>query len=145
MISSLGMAGKRGGGRSGAQGQAVDGPGFAWSLRGRSVLIVEDDFAIADDLQRAFERLGARVVGPVPVLDQALDLIQGNRPVDAAVLDINLRGTLVFPLARILRERGIPFVFATGYDQSVVPVEFRDVTRFEKPVDPLRIAQALFR
>src|ERR671910_940460 len=81
---------------------------------------------ISDDMARALQKLGAEVVGPVPTRDKALALVEAGR-VDAAVLDINLRGQTVFPVADALRERGVPFVFATGYDPSTVPAEYQDV------------------
>jgi CheY-like chemotaxis protein len=113
-------------------------------LDGRAVLIAEDNFTIADDLRRAFAGLGASVIGPVPDLGQALHIARTEDQLDGAVLDINLRGLLVFPVAEILCARGVPFVFATGYDQTMVPAGLRHVPRCEKPIDPVRVALALF-
>ncbi|WP_414472495.1 response regulator [Microvirga sp. M2] len=107
------------------------------------VLVVEDEYFIADDMAKALEKLGAEVVGPVPKPDKALMLLSSGEGIDAAVLDINLRGEEVFPVADALAERGIPFVFATGYDPSSVPVAYADVPRWEKPFNPDALAQAL--
>lgn len=107
------------------------------------VLVVEDEYFIADDMAKALEKLGAEVVGPVPRRDKALMLLSSGEGIDAAVLDINLRGEEVFPVADALAERGIPFVFATGYDPSSVPVAYADVSRWEKPFNPDALAQAL--
>ena len=112
------------------------------AVRPRRVLVVEDEYYLAQDLARALQKLGAQVVGPVPTLEAALALI-GAEPVDAAVLDINLRGEEVYPVADALAERGIPFVFATGYDRSSIPATYQDVPRWEKPFDPHELAKGL--
>jgi CheY-like chemotaxis protein len=106
------------------------------------VLIVEDEYLLADDMAQALRKFGADVVGPVPSSDQALALL-AEEPVDAAVLDINLKGQMVFPVADVLREQGVPFVFATGYDEAAVPEAYRDVPRWEKPFRPEDLAKAL--
>ena len=111
-------------------------------LARRRVLVVEDEYFIADDMVRILEKLGAHVVGPVPSKDRALALLERDR-VDAAILDINLQGEAVYPLADALLERDIPFVFATGYDQSVVPAAYGNVRRWEKPFEPEELARAL--
>ena len=111
-------------------------------LAGRRVLVVEDEFFLADDMAEALRTLGAEVVGPAPTRAAAADLLAGGR-VDAAVLDINLRGETIFPLADALRARGVPFVFATGYDASATPPAYRDVPRWEKPYDPGDLVRAL--
>ena len=118
--------------------------GSTHALSGRRVLLVEDDYFIVDDMVRAFRASGADVIGPVPSVEGALDLIAETAHLDGAVLDINLRGEMVYPVADALRERGVPFVFATGYDQAVIPPRYAEVTRCEKPVDPSTVAKTLF-
>ena len=86
-------------------------------LRGKNILIVEDDYLVADCTRRELEKCGALLIGPVPSVERALELVDEQKP-DAAVLDINLAGEKVYPLADILSERQIPFVFATGYEAS---------------------------
>ncbi len=113
-------------------------------LARRKILVVEDEYFIVDDLVRAFEATGAELVGPVASVDDALDLIEETERIDGAVLDVNLRGEMVYPVADALLARGVPFVFATGYDKGSVPAPYAHITRCEKPVDPRRIAQALF-
>ena len=112
-------------------------------LAHRRVLVVEDEYYLADDMAQALARLGAEVVGPVPTRDKALALLASGEKIDAAVLDINLKGETVFPVADALAARGVSFVFATGYDESAVPPAYRDVPRWEKPFNPQALAKAL--
>jgi DNA-binding NtrC family response regulator len=109
------------------------------------VLIVEDEYFIADDMAQALRELGAEVVGPVPNLTRAAAFIAANDRIDAAVLDINLAGESVFPIADMLADRGVPFVFATGYDQSALPPSYGRVLRWEKPFNPEDLARTLPR
>ena len=114
------------------------------ALAGRRLLLVEDEYFIADDLVRELLAGGAEVVGPAGSVDGALDLLDEAGRLDGAVLDLNLQGEMAFPVADALRERGVPFVFTTGYDQAATPARYALVTRCEKPVDAARIAAALF-
>ncbi|WP_207103034.1 response regulator [Paracoccus shandongensis] len=102
-------------------------------FQGRRVLVVEDEYIIAEDLREELEREGALVLGPVASVAAALDLLQGGPRPDTAILDINLRGERVFPVADRLRAMGVPFVFATGYDAEAIPRDYADVPRIEKP------------
>jgi ActR/RegA family two-component response regulator len=113
------------------------------ALEGRRILLVEDEYFIVDDMVRALEASGAGVIGPVASVDDALDLIETTN-LDGAVLDLNLRGEMAYPVADALIERGVPFVFATGYDKAMIPPRYAHVTRLEKPVETDRIARALF-
>lgn len=113
------------------------------SLDGTSILIVEDEYFLAEDLRDDLTRAGAKVLQPVGNIDRARDVVRSGERIDAAVLDINLDGEMVFPIADALRERGIPFVFATGYDRSVLPERFLDTPRVEKPFKSDRLAAVL--
>jgi two-component SAPR family response regulator len=104
------------------------------SLHGCRVLLVEDDYLIADDFVRRLHSAGAHVIGPAATLDGALALYESAGMVDFVILDINLRGTTVFPFATRLREDGVPFLFCTGYGDEVIDASFRNVERFEKPI-----------
>jgi len=112
------------------------------ALANRRVLVVEDEYFIADDITRALQALGAHVVGPAPDRERALDLLEKGR-VDLAVLDINLSGEMVYPIADLLVGRGVPVVFATGYDRAALPARFADAPRWDKPFDPGALARAL--
>ena len=104
------------------------------TLRHCRILIVEDEYMLADELQRELSRAGAVVVGPVPTVAMALDLLAREADLDGAVLDVNLGGDLVYPVADALAGRKVPFVFVTGYDAQVLPPRFAYAPRCEKPV-----------
>lgn len=112
-------------------------------LQDRRVLVVEDEYFIADDIAQALRKLGAEVIGPASDRAKALALLSSTERIDGAVLDVNLRGETVYPVAEALRARGIPFVFATGYDTSAIPSGYADIPRWEKPFDPHALARAL--
>ncbi len=116
----------------------------AASLAGRAILLVEDDYFIVKDLRRQFERDGATVIGPASNVPDALDLVRLSPRIDAAVLDINLQGEMVFPVADALAERGVPFVFATGYDAAVIPPQHGAIRHCSKPINPSSLAEVLF-
>lgn len=102
-------------------------------LQGCRVLLVEDDFLIADDFARRLTTAGAEVIGPAATLHAALTLYETSGTIDVVILDINLRGTQVFPLAHRLTEDEVPFLFCTGYGEEPVRGIFSNVPRFEKP------------
>lgn len=102
-------------------------------LKGRSIMVVEDEFFQAKDLSHALEDAGARLVGPFPSLNAAMDALKERPKVDAAVLDINLRGRAVYEVADLLAEQGIPFLFATGYDADLVPADHKERPVYTKP------------
>ena len=115
------------------------------TVAGRRLLVVEDDFFIAEDLARSFRAGGAEVIGPVARVDAALDLLGKAAPLDGAVVDINLQGEMAFPIADALLARGVSLVFTTGYDQANIPDRYHSVPCCEKPVDIVKIARKLFR
>ena len=115
------------------------------AVRGRRILVVEDDYMLARELQQELEDAGTEVLGPVPTVEDALALLAAEVvPPDAAILDVNLGGQLAYPLADHLREQGVPFVLATGYDAQSIPAAYANVPRCEKPLDVRRCLRALF-
>ena len=111
-------------------------------LAGKRILVVEDEFIVAAMICDILEDEGAAVVGPAGTLAEGLRFAQDD-PLDAAVLDWNLGGEPGVPVARVLRERGVPFVIATGY--GGVQDEFARVTVLSKPYQPGQLVEALAR
>ncbi|WP_260596625.1 response regulator [Sphingomonas endolithica] len=97
------------------------------------VLILEDDYYLATDLQGVLEKSGATVLGPCPEPEDAIVMLTRDRP-DCALVDINLGSGRSFDLPRALLAANVPFAFVTGYDQESIPAEFANVERLEKPV-----------
>jgi DNA-binding LytR/AlgR family response regulator len=120
--------------------QIADPPAL---LSGRRVLVIEDEYFIADELRQALAGLGAEIIGPFPDLTEAENVVNRGEPIDAALLDINVRSEMIFPLARTLRSCGVPLVFTTGYDKASVTAEFQDVPLLEKPLDIRRVVRLL--
>jgi CheY-like chemotaxis protein len=110
-------------------------------LRGLLILVVEDEYLVAAELVRALEHRGAAVIGPAGSIQDAFAALGQGCQIDAAVLDINLRGERCYPIADALRERGVPFIFATGYDACIIPETYVEVPRIEKPVDIRALAR----
>jgi len=111
------------------------------NLRGARVLIVEDAVLLAMELETGLSDAGARVIGPAYELEEALALL--DQSIDAAVLDANLNGHSVTPVAQALAARGVPFVFATGYgDAGGAPGDF-DAPVIRKPYDVTQVAAAV--
>lgn len=112
-------------------------------LQGRSILVVEDEFLIADNICEELISYGAIVIGPAQSVRRAFELLEAAKTIDAAVLDVNLGGELAYPVADLLMERDVPFVFTTGYDASALPARFVSVRCCEKPVDAGAVVEAL--
>jgi CheY-like chemotaxis protein len=96
------------------------------------VLVVEDDFFIAQDISNELARRGLGVMGPIADSRSALDLITKERP-DLAILDINLGGQMAYDVADALTSLHIPFIFASGYTRTSLPSRYQDVPLVEKP------------
>ena len=102
-------------------------------LRDRRILVVEDEYLIAMSLQDALENAGSVVVGPVPSVDKAIQKIESEPDIDAAVLDVNLGGMLAYPVADMLIARKIPFVFTSGYEDNVLRSRYAQIKNCPKP------------
>ncbi len=111
-------------------------------LAGLRVLVVEDEMMVSMLIEDMLTDLGCIVVGPAARLDEAITLAE-NEQIDCAVLDVNLGGQPIFPLADILRTKGAPFAFATGYGDAGL----RDVDRgspvLQKPFRESDLARIL--
>jgi CheY-like chemotaxis protein len=110
---------------------------------GRRILVVEDDWLIVTDLVQELEASGAHVIGPIPTLELALKKLDQMPDMSGAVLDVNLRGQMVFPLADELRRRHIPFVFATAYESETFPQAYRNVPVVKKGAGVDEVASRL--
>jgi DNA-binding NarL/FixJ family response regulator len=108
----------------------------------KRVLIVEDEAMISMLIEDMVLDSGCEIVGPAARLDRALTLaLQEN--IDIGLLDINVDGSVVFPVADVLRFRGIPFIFSTGYDFRALPERFNDCPTLSKPFSYENFAETL--
>lgn len=111
-------------------------------LRDARVFIVEDEFIVAALLEDRLRSLGCDVVGPAATVTEALDLLAAE-PVDVAVLDVNIAGEKVFPVADALEERGVPFIFATAYGASGINDRHGEKSVLDKPYQERALEHAL--
>lgn len=113
-------------------------------LRAPQVLVVEDDPFLSLHMEVVLSDGGMDPIGVASSVDDALALLGQTEP-DAAVLDVNLRGAYVFPVADALHKRGVPFVFVSAYasDETLFPKHLRNVPRSSKPVDETWLIETL--
>ena len=112
-------------------------------LTGRRVLVVEDESLVAMLLETILEDLGCTPVGPAATVEEGLQVAGGDEPLDAALLDVNVAGKQVFPIAEALKARGVPFVFSTGYGEGGLPDEWRGQATLQKPFTEAAVRDAL--
>ncbi len=115
------------------------------ALAGKAILVVEDEAIVAMLLENILEDLGCRVVGPALTLQQARDILALGAVVDAAILDVNLHGERVYPIAEILAQRGVPLAFATGYGEGGLEGAWRTHPAVQKPYTMDDIERAIAR
>lgn len=114
------------------------------SLTGLRILVVEDDYIVANECSALLRRNGAQVIGPVPDVARARATLFHERP-DCILLDINLKGEMAFDLAREVMMRGVPLIFTTGYDRSVLPSSLRGRPLMQKPVETRELIHVVRR
>jgi CheY-like chemotaxis protein len=119
-----------------------DLPSSGDRLRGLSVLVVEDNGLLCCVLEETLREAGCEVVGPYARLSEAMDAAEASR-IDLALLDINVRGELVSPLADRLRERGVPFVLTSAYEARELPYALQSATQLRKPYTDLDLLDRL--
>ena len=112
-------------------------------LQGRHVLVVEDEYMIAQEIAEVLSNAGALTLGPVPSVGDAKRLIATEDRIDGALLDVNLGSEAVWPVVDMLLDRGVPVVLATGYDVTAIPVAYTHLLRCEKPASGQELARAL--
>jgi len=110
-------------------------------LRGLHILIVEDEWTMAGDLARFFSNMGAIVLGPAATVEQAS---KHTETAEAAILDVNLNGRQVFPIADELMRRGVPFVFFSGDNDIAIPEHLRHASNLRKSSGSQAVFNALF-
>jgi DNA-binding response OmpR family regulator len=111
-------------------------------LEGYRVLVVEDDYFVAQDMCSILRTRGATVVGPARSVSVGRELANAHQP-DCALLDINLHGEYAFELAEELQMRGVRAVFTTGYDTTFIPPRLRQTACLQKPVDTSALVQTI--
>jgi|SRR6185312_2053826 len=109
---------------------------------GLRVLVVEDEMLVALLLQEMLAVFGCAVVGPVGRLQKAIDMAK-REALDLAILDVNINGREVYPVAEVLAARGIPFVFATGYGKGGLRPTYRDCPTLQKPFREYELRMAV--
>ena len=111
------------------------GSGLLRHLQDQRILVVEDEFLQALEICAQLKDAGAASIGPVGTCEDALSLIKTNPRIDFAVLDVSLNGDLSYPVADLLVEMNIPFVFTTGHTLDVIPPRFNHALYCSKPVE----------
>jgi CheY-like chemotaxis protein len=114
-------------------------------LDGRRILVVEDESLVAMLIETILEDMGCQTVGPVASVDEALRTVTGDMQIDGALLDVNVAGREVFPVADALKARKVPFVFSTGYGESGLPEHWRGHPTIQKPFTEQMIREALMK
>lgn len=114
-------------------------------LSNRRILIVEDESLVAMLLETILEDMGCTTVGPISNIEETLALLASDAidTLDGALLDVNVAGREVFPVAEVLKAKGVPFVFSTGYGQGGLPDEWRTHATIQKPFTESAVQQAL--
>jgi CheY-like chemotaxis protein len=114
-------------------------------FQGLRVIVVEDDSLICLLFEDMLSELGCKVVGTACDFRRATELAQRDESIDVAILDVNLGGQLVFPVADILCKRGIPLLFATGLGAGGLPPEWQGHCSVQKPMTVATLGNALGR
>jgi len=110
---------------------------------GRRVLVVEDEFLISLATTDFLESIGCEIVGPAARLAKAIELVQ-TESLDAAVLDMDIAGEMIWPVAAELQHRGVPFLFLSAHKSLMaVPALFAAVPCLDKPMETIRLLRFL--
>ena len=112
-------------------------------LKSRRILVVEDSPVVGPFTAELLADLGYHVVGPAPNMAAARALVDGGESIDAAMMDVHIRGERVFPLCDALEARGVPFVLTSGYADWQMPDKWQDRPRLNKPYTVEQVEEAL--
>ncbi len=112
-------------------------------LKGRRILVVEDSPVVGPFTAELLADLGCEVVGPAPNMAAARELVESGDKIDAAMMDVHIRGDVVFALCDALEARGVPFVLTSGYADWQMPDKWEDRPRLQKPYTIGEVEKAL--
>lgn len=112
-------------------------------LRGRRILVVEDSPVVGPFTAELLLELGCEVVGPAPNMAAARELLECDEKIDAAMMDVHIRGERVFPLCDALAAKSVPFVLTSGYADWQIPDKWQDRPRLTKPYTIDQVEEAL--
>ncbi|MEH6665443.1 MAG: response regulator [Brevundimonas sp.] len=115
------------------------------ALEGRKVLVVEDESLVAMLLETILEDMGCIPVGPVSTVEDGVDKAENEPDLALALLDVNVGGHEVFPVADALARRGVPVVFSTGYGEAGLPEKWRGASALQKPFSEAAVREAMLR
>jgi DNA-binding NtrC family response regulator len=110
-------------------------------LTGMRILIVEDEYLVALEMENLIRSLGGEVVGPAGRMEAAMRLARETE-IDGAVIDLNMDGETTMALLELLAGRGVPFIVTTGYDLSMLPSHIKPVAFLTKPISLARFTAA---
>lgn len=120
----------------------ADGDGGQPALDGKRILLAEDEVLVGMMVHDMLVDFGFNVLGPITDVRAALNAAE-TLELDGAVLDVNLGGELIYPVAKALTARGVPFVFVTGYDGDSIDEKFSKVPLLRKPIEPQMLQRIL--
>jgi len=112
-------------------------------LHGRRILVVEDSPVVGPFTAELLSDLGCTVIGPAPNMAAARELLDGEAEIDAAMMDVHIRGERVFPLCDALDAKGVPFLLTSGYADWQMPDKWGDRPRLAKPYTIDQVEEAL--
>ncbi len=107
------------------------------------MFVVEDESLVAMQLEDMLDELGCRVVGPAMRVRRAFEMLDRGDAIDVAILDVNIAGEKVYPVAERLEAAGVPFLFATGYGRPGLEGRWPERPVVQKPYTPDQIAAAI--
>jgi CheY-like chemotaxis protein len=111
-------------------------------LKGKRILVIEDSPVVAPFTVDVLDELGCKVVGPAPNMATAREMVEAGE-FDAALLDVHIRGDVVFPLCELLAAKGVPFVLTSGYADWTMPEKWDERPRLQKPYTIAQVEDAL--